>query len=134
MKPADEQRPKRVLILDDDARILETAAELLRRGGFEVITYKEEFNRLNFVAEAGPDLVLLDVNMPFLPGDELFGLFQDYPALRDIPVFFFSSNDERDLRRLVLQTGAAGYVSKSELGLNFSAKIARLLERPHKSA
>ncbi len=125
---------KKILIVDDDPQVLQTAAELLRRDGFEVVTYKEKLNRVNFIAQERPDLVLLDVNMPFLPGDELLRLLKGYPVLRDIPVLFFSSNDERDLRLMVLETGAAGYVSKSELGGNFAARIARELERIERSA
>jgi CheY-like chemotaxis protein len=65
---------RKILIVDDDAELLETAAELLRQGGFDVATYSGHFNRLGVVAAERPDLVLLDVNMPFVPGDELYSL------------------------------------------------------------
>jgi DNA-binding response OmpR family regulator len=124
----------KVLIIDDDPEVLQTAAELLRRAGFAVVTYEGKLNRLNFIAQERPDLVLLDVNMPFLPGDELLRLLKSYPLLREIPVLLFSSNDERDLRLMVLETGAAGYVSKSELGGDFAARITREFERIQRSS
>jgi signal transduction histidine kinase len=82
-----------------------------------------------FIVRHKPDLVLLDVNMPFLSGDELFKLFGDHPSLKGIPVAYFSSNDEASLRLMVVHTGAAGYTSKSEMGADFAGKVARILDR-----
>ena len=120
---------KKIVVIDDDPQILETVAQLLIQGGFEVATYRGRLNRVQFIAEQRPDLVLLDVNMPLVSGDALFDILRDHSALKSVPVLFFSSNDERDLRLLVQQTGAAGYVSKSELAGDFAGKLARRLER-----
>ena len=124
-----EMTAKKILIIDDDKRTLEMAAKLLEPRGFAVVTYGGKFDRLNFVVRNKPDLVLLGVNMPFLAGDELFKLFADHPSLKDIPVAYFSSNDEASLRLMVIQTGAAGYISKSEMGADFAGKVARILDR-----
>ncbi len=123
-------KPK-VVVIDDDPRILETAEQLLAGGGFEVSSYAGRLNRIQFIVDQKPDLVLLDVNMPLVSGDELLGILKDHSLLKATPVFLFSSNDERDLRLMVQQTGAAGYISKSELGGNFAAKVARELRRVH---
>ncbi len=121
-------RTAKILVIDDDKAMLETVQELLESAGFEVVTYSGTFNRLGLIVSEAPDLVLLDVNMPFVPGDELAGLLRDDPRLRHIPFAFFSSNDETDLRRLVRATGACGYVSKSDMGF-FASRVSRLLER-----
>jgi CheY-like chemotaxis protein len=119
-----------ILIIDDDRAVLETSARILRDRGYDVVTWASTLGRLHAMAEARPDLVLLDVNMPFVPGDELMGLIQESPVLRQIPVVLFSSNDETDLRRMVRKTGAAGYISKSELGGDFAGRVATFLPRP----
>ena len=119
----------RIAIVDDDADLLGTAAALLERAGFEVVTCLTTFNRLNFIMEQKPDLVLLDVNMPMVTGDEIFRLMQENTRLRDYPVVFFSSNEEGELRRLVNRTGARGFISKSEIGSSFATKVGRILER-----
>jgi CheY-like chemotaxis protein len=118
-------RPK-ILVMDDDPVLLETASELLRTG-FDVITYRAAFNRLNVVREHQPDLILMDVNMPLVPGDEVTKLLKDSAELSGIPVVLFSSNDEQSLRQMARNCGAVGYISKSEMGWNFAAKVERHL-------
>jgi CheY-like chemotaxis protein len=119
-------RPK-ILVMDDDAVLLETASELLRPG-FDVVTYRAAFNRLNVVREHRPDLILMDVNMPLVPGDEVTKLLKDSAELAGIPVVLFSSNDERSLQQMARRCGASGYISKSEMGWNFAAKVGRHLK------
>ncbi|MEW6777004.1 MAG: response regulator [Bdellovibrionota bacterium] len=120
---------RKVLLVDDDPDLLRTSKELLERKGFHVVVYDRAFNSSNFIASERPDLVLLDVNMPFLSGDRLFSLFQKDQVLRKIPVVFFSSNDENSLRALVRETGALGYICKSEMGGDFPKKVAKFLEQ-----
>jgi DNA-binding response OmpR family regulator len=112
--------------MDDDPELLQTAAQLLARE-FDVATYGASFNRLNAVREHRPDLVLMDVNMPLIPGDEVVRLLKDTPELAGVPVFLFSNNDERSLKQLAARCGAAGYIPKSELGSNFAAHVSRRL-------
>jgi DNA-binding response OmpR family regulator len=125
---------KTVLLIDDDLQLVETAKKLLENAGFEVLTRNSGFDSTNFAARHNPDLVLLDINMPFLSGDRLFDIFQSHRAVKEIPVVFFSSNDENSLRKLVRETGALGYISKSEMGMSFAAKVAFYLERSQRSA
>jgi CheY-like chemotaxis protein len=118
-----------ILIIDDDRAVLETSARILRDQGLDVVTWANTLGRLHAMAESRPDLVLLDVNMPLVPGDELMALIQESPVLRQIPVVLFSSNDETDLRRMVRKTGAVGYISKSELGGDFAGRVLGFLPR-----
>lgn len=120
-------KPRKVAIIDDDPALLQTAAALLQRGGLQVATYHGRFDRLAFLLRERPDLLLLDVNMPAVSGEELHGLVREHQHLAQIPVVFFSSNDENDLRVLVRQSGARGYLSKSWLGPAFAGRVARFL-------
>jgi CheY-like chemotaxis protein len=123
----------RVAVIDDDPDTLATASLLLERSGFEVVTFVGCFNRLAFLAAKKPDVVLMDVNMPLVPGDDLCRLMKDQDELRDIPVVYFSSNDERTLHALARATGAAGYIAKSDMAMDLGAKVARFL-RPARVA
>jgi CheY-like chemotaxis protein len=116
----------KILVMDDDAELLDTAAQLLKPF-YEVVTYRAAFNRLNAVREHHPDLVLMDVNMPLVPGDEVVRLLKESPELSGIPIVLFSSNDERSLRRMARECGALGYIPKSEMGANFAAQVGRHL-------
>ncbi len=121
--------PKTVLIIDDDPTILETARRLLERDGLSVLVYSQGFDATNFAVRHQPDLVLIDVNMPFLPGDKLAEIFKRHEDLRVIPLVLFSSNEEGELRRIASEVGAIGYISKSEMGSGFSRRIAGFLAR-----
>jgi CheY-like chemotaxis protein len=52
---------------------------------------------------------------------------RESPTLKDVPVVFFSSNDESELRRLAAGAGAQGYIAKSEMGRDLAAVVARFL-------
>lgn len=125
-----QANPARIMIIDDDEHMLATAQALLERAGLAVSVYAGRFDRLNAVLRERPDLLLLDVNMPAVPGDELFALFKEHEQLRGVPVVFFSSNDEADLRLLVRQSGARGYIPKSAVGADLAAHVQRLLAQP----
>ena len=123
-----------VLLVDDDPLILDTARRLLEHDGLTVIVYAEGFNATNFAARALPDLILMDVNMPFLSGDNLIGLFKRHPTLKDVPVVLFSSNEESRLRSMAIQVGAVGFISKSQMAHGFSHQVRRLLALPRRSS
>ncbi len=118
-----------VLLIDDDSNILHAAKRLLERGGIDVAVHEGAFNATNAIVRLQPDLVLMDVNMPFLSGDQLFELFGKHRAARHVPVVFFSSTDEQSLRALVRNTGALGYIVKSEMGGDLVSQVRRLHER-----
>lgn len=125
---------RRVAVLDDDEDVLRLVAALLVRAGHEPVVCSGRLDRLGFLARERPDLVLLDVNMPGMGGDELLELMRDDPRLAHLPVLFLSSNDESELRRLVRRTGAAGYVTKADLGGALAARLARHLAPPVEAA
>lgn len=117
----------KILVIDDDPELLETVGQLLEPRGFRVVLHRESFNRLNAVRQHRPDLILMDVNMPFVPGDEITKLLQDDPELKQIPVLLFSSNDERSLRVAARECGAAGYISKSQMGWQLASIVEQRL-------
>ena len=123
-----------ILLLDDDPLILDTARRLLESEGFNAVVYSDGFNATNFAARAMPDLVLMDVNMPFLSGDNLIGLFKRHPALQRVPIVLFSSNEESQLRSLAASVGAVGFISKSELAYGFVHQVRRFLAQPRSSS
>jgi len=120
---------KTIVIIDDDVLVLETARRLLERDGLRVFVYSEGYDATNFAARHRPDLVLMDVNMPFLSGDSMATLFKRHDQLSLVPLVLFSSNEEGALRRMAREVGADGYVCKSEMGCGFSERILGLLEQ-----
>jgi CheY-like chemotaxis protein len=119
---------RKVMIVDDDPALLETAAQLLEQAGFAASTCAARVNRLNIIRDSNPDLVLMDVNMPFLSGPDVVRLMKEMPDLKDTRVVLFSSNDEWSLRQTARETGAWGWIPKNSLGLDFATRVSRALE------
>jgi CheY-like chemotaxis protein len=100
----------RILVVDDDEPILVLMKNILREFKFEPITASSGQQALELTAEAVPDLILLDKNMPAMPGDELMAHIRQTPRLRDVPVLILSGEPLDDDELAVL--GAQGAVQK----------------------
>jgi CheY-like chemotaxis protein len=109
------QNKKKILIVDDDELHLYTTRELLQEERFEVFTHKNGFGVTHLVNMLQPDLVLLDVHMPGLSGDQLASLLRADSGAANVPVVFHSSNDEDSLRESVSLYGAKGYICKGNV-------------------
>lgn len=117
---------KTVLIIDDDESHLLTAKGVIEALGYRVETHNSPFRSTNKVLQIRPDLLLLDVNMPALPGDQLCELLRKTGELADLPIYLYSSNDEDALRQAVRRFGANGYICKGDLS-GLRAKVKSLL-------
>lgn len=67
--------------------------------------------------EEHPDLILLDMLLPKIPGPEVLKALKKDPTTADIPVVVFSGLSQKNAARLQ-QDGAFGYLEKTELGLD----------------
>lgn len=106
---------KRVLVIDDEEMHLYTTKGLLESGCLDVVTHRGSFGATNCVKSVRPDLVLLDINMPALSGDNLVNLIKPCCAELQIPILFYSSNDEAMLKELAGVHGVQGYICKGDL-------------------
>ena len=120
---------KKVLVVDDDELHFYTTRELLRDDRFEVITHQHGFGVTSLMRELNPDLVLLDINMPALPGDKLARLLRSTSDISHIPIVFYSSNDEESLRECVMTHGVRGYICKGDI-LNLRERVNQYLDLP----
>ena len=112
-----------VLVVDDDPDVVELIRQLLSDHRVESTTDWGKVN--NWVFRAGVDLVLMDVNLPVLKGDQLVSILTRLGSEGDRPrIVYFSALDEATLARLARETGADGWLSKSMR----SAELRRQLE------
>jgi CheY-like chemotaxis protein len=118
----------RFLVIDDDASHIHATRALLESEGYEVMTHNSGFGSTNLVVKLQPDLVLLDVNMPGLSGEDLSKLLGANPETSRVPVFFYSSNDEDLLRAAVARHGVFGYVCKGDPAM-LRLKVDRFLRK-----
>lgn len=118
-----------VLVVDDDARYREHAAQVMREAGFDVLTAANGFEALSLALKHQPNLVLTDVTMPNMDGWQLLRLIRARPALRRTPVVFLTAltNDADRLRGY--QLGVDDYVPKPFTQVELTARVERVLER-----
>ncbi|MDA8101003.1 MAG: response regulator [Nitrospiraceae bacterium] len=106
---------RKILVIDDNADHLYVARELLSQEGYEVLTHQSPFGVTGLIQAAEPDLVLMDVNMPTLPGDDLAAFVRADERTRDVPIVLYSSNDERSLSLAAARHRLAGYICKGDV-------------------
>ena len=121
---AQVRSPRRInarrITLDAIRHTLEGAAH-------EVVTLKSPFSMVASIREERPDLILIDVAMPALSGDQAVKILKKSRFGRHIPILFLSSKDPSELSLLVAGTQAQGYVSKSAGPEVLVRRVARAL-------
>jgi two-component system OmpR family response regulator len=117
------QRRLRVLLVDDDNEQLELLVRLLKFEGFEVETASSPIGVSNIARRFGPDVVLLDVNLPALSGDQLLPLLRRSTGDTQRRFVLFSASDPELLRNLAAKVDADGWIQKG----TDSSELARKL-------
>jgi len=83
---------KRIFIIDDEPSITRTMkVNLERTGAYTVGTENHALHALTAAREFQPDLILLDVMMPEIGGDEVAAQIQSDPALQHVPIVFLTA-------------------------------------------
>jgi CheY-like chemotaxis protein len=111
------QKRRRIMVIDDDAMLLQVTRELLEHDGYDVLTLQNAFGATSAIRATRPDLVLLDVNMPALSGENLAHLILSNTHTRAVPIVFYSSNDEDSLSAGVRKHGVRGYICKGDISM-----------------
>ncbi len=118
---------KAVMIVDDDADVLEYLAYLLKRHGLAVLKAHDAESALHLVQSLKPDLFLLDVWMPGTNGYELCRQLRANRHTAHTPVIIFSALSTARAHREALAAGADLFLSKSELPTTLIQSIQTLL-------
>jgi CheY-like chemotaxis protein len=106
----------RILVADDSALLRKAVTHLLVERGHEVEEAADGAEAITLLLTRPPDAVLLDLHMPRVTGWVVCRLMKEDPALRRIPVLVLTSYDEPEDRFWAEQSGADGYIRKSQVG------------------
>ncbi|MBL8917641.1 MAG: response regulator [Myxococcaceae bacterium] len=108
---------RRVLVVDDSEPTVRLLKAELEAKGHEVVTANgaDAATKVILKKKTRPDLVLLDVHMPGINGEELCRFIKGNSLFAGIQVVFCSGAEEAELQRLVKTCGADGYVRKDQL-------------------
>jgi len=121
----------RILVVDDQDDIRETARVVLAGAGYEVVTAPSGREALRLARAEAFDLMLLDINMPDLDGWATLRLVRADDALEPLRVAMFTVKGEVRDKVASLQDGAVDYITKP-FGIDeLVARVARILDAAH---
>jgi CheY-like chemotaxis protein len=119
---------KLILVVDNDTVTLTLIQAMLASEGFDVVTATSGLMANKYIYDARvPDLILLDVMMPFCDGTKKVEFIKEREASREIPVVLISGKPASELKELAEQSGAEGYLPKPIKKIALLAEIARHL-------
>lgn len=102
----------KLLLVDDVDIFLDIEKSFLNRESFAIFTAKSGREALDAVSRIKPDLVLVDLFMPDLNGDEVCRKLKSSPETSNIPVIIVSSDTVEGVRERCYSAGCDGFVSK----------------------
>lgn len=103
---------EKILLVEDNPVNRRLAEFLLRSNGYQVIEATTAQEALNQLKAEGPDLILMDIQLPGMDGLELTRRLKEDPDTRRIPVLALTSYAMKGDRELAMAAGCAGYITK----------------------
>ena len=128
---------KKVLIIDDDHDTARFLAKRLRTNNYEVIVAYDDVQGVIKAKEIIPDLILLSMRMSKLGGIEVFKGLMQLDITKQIPVIFMAAHPTSEMRKLVMEMGAKGIITKPlfskdlELTIEMVINDYNLIETQH---
>jgi DNA-binding response OmpR family regulator len=112
--------------MDDDAYMRELMGLHLSNAGYDVLVAEDAIVAGHLVLQKSPDLVVADIEMPFMNGLEFIQALKSDPSVSHTPVIFVSSRD--DLEDLAKSFGAVAFLKKPVLADQLLAAVAQQLK------
>ena len=118
-----------ILCVDDDVNVLDSLTDMLEGAGFAVIVAQTGYDALALAVSRKPSLVLLDLVLPDLPGEEVCRRLRAHAPTADLPVIMLTVKDSEADKVIGFKTGADDYVTKPFSEQILLARIRALLRR-----
>ena len=119
-------KKKKVLIVDDEPKIVEAVAAYLENSGYTAITASDGEKALLLVEKMNPDLVVLDLMLPKISGEEVCKAIR---KISRIPIIMLTAKIDEDDKINGFNIGADDYVTKPFSPRELMARINSLLRR-----
>lgn len=118
----------RVLVVDDDRDMAQFVQDLLSKNGWDVEIVFNGADAFAHLERHKPDLVILDLNMPDMQGDDVCRALKSDAARASIPVLMFSVRDPGELECIARAAGADAWISKPFEIDAFVRQVEKLLK------
>jgi CheY-like chemotaxis protein len=120
---------RKVLLVDDEDTLRRVMKDLLEREGYIVAEARDGVQALDQVDRFGPDVIVLDLNLPGLDGYGVLSHLRSRPATSDIPVVVLTAKSDEDNEVRVFQLGADDFLTKPFRARALSARLDAVLGR-----
>jgi DNA-binding NarL/FixJ family response regulator len=125
---------RRLLVVDDEAKLLRAVAATLREEGYDVATARSGSDALVHINASIPDLVVSDIRMPGMDGHQLARALRSNPRTALIPIVFLTAKDEREDRIAGFRTGVDAYLTKPFDPEELLAVVSNILKRVERTS
>lgn len=119
---------RHVLVIDDNRLILAVISDILAAAGYKVSTAEDVVYCNDIIyGNLPPDLILMDIHLPFMSGNQKVRIMKRRPTGSDIPIILISSMGENELKAKAADCGADGYLVKPIDDQLLLAKVEQIL-------
>jgi len=101
-----------ILIVDDDKRGRKLLRDLLQASGYTTITANDGEQAINLARERGPNLILMDIQLPVMDGVAAMKALKTDPKTKDIPIIAVTAHAMHGDERRLLQQGFDDFLAK----------------------
>jgi DNA-binding response OmpR family regulator len=119
---------KKILIVDDEPKIVMMVKNRLEASGYEVLTASDGQEGLDKARSQKPDLIILDVMLPKIDGYKVCRMLKFDEAYKKISIIMFTARAQKEDEQLGKDVGADAYITKPFVAADLLAKIKELLK------
>jgi two-component system, OmpR family, alkaline phosphatase synthesis response regulator PhoP len=117
---------KKILVIDDEPKIVEICRDYLKAGGYEVVSAADGPNGLSAIRREKPDLIVLDL---MLPGMDGLDLCRQLRKESNVPVIMLTARVDEADKLVGLELGADDYITKPFSPRELVARVRTVLRR-----
>lgn len=117
---------KTILVVDDEAKIVQIARDYLEHAGFSVLTAGDGAAAINIALSKQPDLIVLDIGLPAMDGLDVTRAVRKYG---DTPIIMLTARGEESDKLVGLELGADDYIVKPFSPKELVARVRAVLRR-----
>jgi two-component system OmpR family response regulator len=125
-----EMANKKVLVVDDEKKIVDLVTAYLEKDGYRVITAYDGKTALNMARSRAPDIIVLDLMLPEISG---WDVCRTLRAESNVPIIMLTARDEDTDKIVGLELGADDYIVKPFNPKELIARIRAVLRRTDRS-
>ena len=115
-----------VLLVEDERKLRDLVRSYLERGGFTVLSTGSGAEAISLAADAAPDLVVLDLGLPDVPGESVA---RELRAAGQVPILMLTARATEEDRIAGLELGADDYVTKPFSPRELVLRVQAILRR-----